>query len=111
MLLKYSVINSTTNCKKIIVKKNNKNIARLFLYFLKNDLQENSFPFIEDVFVNEEFRGQGIATNLIKKAISLAKKEKCYKIICTSRFSKEKVHKLYGDLGFKQQGIEFRIDL
>ena len=95
---------------KLFMKKGNREIARTYLYLLKNDLHKEPFGFLEDVFVDEEFRGEGLGTTIVTAAIEEAKKQKCYKLICTSRYTKPKVHELYMKLGFQDQGKEFRMD-
>jgi len=87
-----------------------KEIGRAFLYILHNDLHKRSFGFLEDVYIDESFRGQGIGSQLLAKIINEARKNKCYKLIATSRHSRRNVHKLYERLGFKDQGIEFRLN-
>ena len=84
--------------------------GRAFLYILKNDLHNRPFGFIEDVFVDEKYRGQGIGTDLVKAMIEEAKANDCYKLILTSRYEKPKVHALYEKIGFKDHGKEFRLD-
>jgi GNAT superfamily N-acetyltransferase len=84
--------------------------AHAYLYFIQNDLTRERYGFMEDVFVDESLRGQGIGTKLIKKIIKLAKENGCYKLIGTSRYERKKVHALYERLGFKDWGKEFRID-
>ncbi len=95
---------------KFYIEKDGKEIARAYLYILKNELHEQPFAFMEDVFVQESFRGQGLGTKLVEHIINKAKEMECYKLICTSRFTKPKVHELYKRLGFKEHGVEFRID-
>lgn len=95
---------------KFFVKDGQKEIARAFLYILKNGLHQRPFGFLEDVFVDEKYRGQGLGILLVKKAIKAAKREHCYKFIATSRRSRPRVHQLYKKLGFKDWGREFRID-
>ncbi|MBI5732008.1 MAG: GNAT family N-acetyltransferase [Candidatus Magasanikbacteria bacterium] len=95
---------------KLFIKKKNQEIARVFLYILKNDLHKEPFGFLEDLFVVEEKRGGGLGTKLIKAVVELARQKKCYKLVATSRFSRPAVHKLYQRLGFKKHGAEFRID-
>lgn len=95
---------------KFFIEKEGKEIARAFLYLLKNDLHSEPFGFLEDVFVEEKFRGQGIGKELVKKIIQTAKEKGCYKLIATSRYSRPRVHLLYQKLGFKDYGKEFRID-
>jgi glucosamine-phosphate N-acetyltransferase len=63
---------------------------------------------IEDVVVHGDFRGQGVARNLIKKAIEVAEKEKCYKVILNC---KEKLIPFYEKLGFGKHEIEMRLDI
>lgn len=97
--------------KKLVIEKDQKEIARCYVFFIKNNLHNERYALIEDVFVDEKYRGHGLGTVLVKKAIELAKEEGCYKIILTSRFGKEHVHQWYEKLGFKKWGYEFRIDL
>lgn len=85
-------------------------VGRAFLYVLSNRLHAEPFGFMEDVFVDESCRGQGIGEALVKRVIAEAKKRGCYKLVATSRYERPKVHDLYLKLGFKDQGKEFRID-
>jgi len=95
---------------KLSIEKESKEIARAYLYLMKNDAHSTPFGLLEDVFVEENLRGKGLGTTIVNAAIEEAKKQGCYKLICTSRYSKPKVHALYTKLGFKDQGKEFRID-
>lgn len=85
-------------------------IARARLYLLTNDLHQRPFGFIEDVFVREGERGKGYGTKIINVLIEKAKKEKCYKLIGTSRLTRKRVHKFFNKLGFKKYGYEFRMN-
>ena len=96
---------------KLFAEKDNKEIARAYLYVLKNDQRPEPFGFMEDVWVDESYRGQGLATELINKLIEAAKENKCYKIVGTSRFVRENVHRFYVKLGFVKFGFEFKIYL
>lgn len=93
----------------IVVRK--KEIARITLYFLHNDLHDQPFGLVEDLWVAESRRGQGLGKLLVQKALDEAKKYGCYKVIATSRAERPKVHKFYGDLGFSDYGKEFRLNL
>ncbi len=86
-------------------------IAHAYLYILYNDLHDQPFGFLEDVFVLEAYRGKGYAKELIKQIFTLAKERRCYKIVATSRYKRKLVHRLYSKLGFTTVGKEFRIDL
>ena len=95
---------------KCIAEEKGEEIGSGFLYLLTNECHKNPFGFIESVFVNEEYRSQGIGTKLILSMLAEAKERKCYKVIMTSRYSNSRVHELYQKLGFKDWGKEFRID-
>lgn len=96
---------------KFSVEIDGKDIGKAYLYILRNDLHPKPFGLLEDVFVDENLRGRGIGTQLIKRVIKEARNNKCYKLIATSRYSRPDIHKLYERLGFKNYGIEFRMDL
>ena len=104
--------NKEINAKgiKFYAEKDNKEVARAYLYLMNNDLHDEPFGFMEDVFVDESLRGQGIGSKLVTKLIKEAKNQGCYKLICTSRYEKPRVHSLYEKIGFKDWGKEFRID-
>jgi GNAT superfamily N-acetyltransferase len=88
-----------------------KRVGRAFLFIIYNDLHQKPYGLLEDVFVEEEYRGKGIGKELVKQVIKKAKEIGCYKLIATSRFEREHVHRLYENLGFKKWGYEFRLDL
>ena len=95
---------------KFYVEQGGKEIGRAYLYVISNDSHPEPFGLMEDVYVDESLRGQGIGTKLVKFLITKAKKLKCYKLIATSRFERERVHRLYQKIGFKEWGKEFRMD-
>ena len=95
---------------KFTILKDNQEIARARLYILKNDLHKEPFGLVEDVFVQEKERGKGYGAKIMKILIEQARKSGCYKLICTSRFSRPEVHHFYEKLDFKKHGYEFRID-
>lgn len=63
---------------------------------------------IEDVVTHKDFRGMGVGKALVRHATDTARNAGCYKIIlnCT-----EENREFYEKIGFKQHGIEMRIDL
>jgi GNAT superfamily N-acetyltransferase len=96
---------------RLSLRNNGEEAAHAYLYILNNDFHEQPFGFIEDVQVKEELRGQGYGSKLMRALISKAKEMGCYKLICTSRKERTKVHDLYRKLGFAEYGREFRMDL
>ncbi|MFA6296636.1 MAG: GNAT family N-acetyltransferase [Patescibacteria group bacterium] len=95
---------------KIFAEKNGEIVGRAYLYLIKNDLHTEPYGLLEDVFVSENQRGKGTGTKLVQAVIEEAKKRKCYKLIATSRKSREQVHQWYLKLGFEDYGCEFRIN-
>lgn len=95
---------------KMVLEENDRQIGRGFLYLLNNDLHTEPFGLMEDIFVEEAFRGKGYGKKITQAIIEEARKRGCYKLICTSRFSNERAHHLYEKLGFKNHGKEFRIN-
>ncbi|VEP17589.1 GCN5 family acetyltransferase [Hyella patelloides LEGE 07179] len=95
---------------KFSLVESDREIARAYLYLMHNDLHQEPFGLLEDVYVAEDNRGRGLGTQLVKQVIQEAREQGCYKLIATSRKSRSKVHQLYTRLGFQEHGLEFRID-
>jgi len=96
---------------KFYVETEKVEIARAFLYVLGNQLHDRPFGFMEDIFVEESHRGKGIGKALVGALVEEAKKQNCYKLIGTTRDSKPEVQQMYLRYGFKDWGMEFRMDL
>jgi len=92
------------------VDQNGEEVARAYLYLMTNGLHERPFGLIEDVFVNESHRGDGLGSGLVDEVIAAAREANCYKLIATSRDSRPKVHDLYRRIGFEDHGREFRMN-
>lgn len=105
------VINAKSEGLRFSLSREGKEIARAYLFLMYNDLHSEPFGLLEDVFVEETHRKQGLGTDLVHEVILVAKEKKCYKLICTSRHSRPQVHAWYEKLGFKNYGKEFRMDL
>lgn len=86
-------------------------IGHVFVYFIPHEARQKPYALLEDLFVSESERGQGTGTVLLEAAIAVAKEHGCYKIIGTSRFSRETVHAWYVRKGFERFGYEFRMNL
>ncbi|MBI2552113.1 GNAT family N-acetyltransferase [Candidatus Uhrbacteria bacterium] len=96
---------------KIVVKEGARAFGRAYLFLITNDLHDQPYGLLEDVFIEESYRGKGIGTQLIRAAVEEAKARGCYKIVATSRDSRPKVQKLYERLGLKKYGAAFRMEL
>lgn len=94
---------------RIIHRAHSEEVGHAYLYVLKNDLHERPFGFMEDVFVNEGHRNEGLGKSLVRTVIAEAKRRNCYKLVATSRTERDQVHSFYEHLGFTDHGKEFRI--
>ena len=95
---------------RFFVEQGGNEVARAYLYILTNDLHEQPWGFMEDVFVDESLRGQGIGSKILDALIAEAKAQNCYKLIGCSRYEREKVHALYEKIGFSDHGKCFRMN-
>lgn len=98
-----------TDGVKFVYRMNGEVIGRATLIVGTNE--RGRFALLEDVFVDEASRGQGLGTTLVRKVIAEAKKRGCYKIIATSRYGREHIHDIYLGMGFADHGKEFRMEL
>ena len=96
---------------KVEVKKEDKTIAWAFLYLITNERHNEPYGLMENVFVMEQFRGRGIGAQLVKEVIKEAKKQSCYKLIGQARHVNQRAHQLYTEFGFKNHGLNFRMNL
>ena len=95
----------------------NKNIFCLVAKNKKNEIMGTStlhiiekvdrrIGLIEDVVVSKKFRGKLVASSIIKKLITINKKEGCYKTILNTD---SKTESFYEKLGFAQKNLQMEI--
>lgn len=95
---------------KLIVEEDGEMQGWCYIYVLKNDLHDKPFALLENVYIDEKHRSRGLGKQLVGRAVEVAEAKGCYKIIGTSRHEKPGVHRFYENLGFRNHGLEFRID-
>ena len=102
-----------SNYCDVLVAKNDKGqiVGSAFLFYLPIPAHGKPAAFLEGVVVDEKSRNQGFGTKITQKALELAKEKNAYKILFTSGFDREDIHKFYEKQGFKKWGYEFRMDL
>ena len=80
---------------------NDQLIATCFLTIIPNfSNQGRPSGFIENVVTDEKWRGKGVGSQLLKKAIELAKEQNCYKVFLESGITRTGAHDFYRSLGF-----------
>jgi len=63
---------------------------------------------IEDIVIDESFRGHGLAKTVMEELIKIGKNEKCYKLILDAS---DKVSGFYEKIGFKKHAHNMRLDI
>jgi GNAT superfamily N-acetyltransferase len=96
---------------KFTIEHNGSVVAWAYLVVVHAARHTEPFGLLENVYVEEEYRGQGLGTQLIEAAIAEAKQIPCYKLIAQSRYGKERLHDMYLRLGFRDHGKNFRMDI
>lgn len=81
-------------------------LATAQLYVMQGD--KGDYGRIENVFVDEAFRGMGLGTALSKFVLEESKRLGHYK--CTLATSKPQALHIYERLGFYRRGDELRVD-
>jgi ribosomal protein S18 acetylase RimI-like enzyme len=93
------VILENKNVVMVVAKEGQRIVGVATLYIQQKIGKRTSH--IEDVVVDEEFRGQGLGKKLIQTLISAAKTRKVGTIHLTSRPERTAANALYKKLGFK----------
>jgi ribosomal protein S18 acetylase RimI-like enzyme len=66
------------------------------------------FGYLDDVFVLEQCRGQGVGTKLIREALSHARKSGCVRVELGTRRDNTRARRLYERLGFQElDGVRY----
>ena len=96
----------------LVAREGNAVLGSAFIFYhLPLPAHGRPYAFLEGMVVDEKSRGHGVGTKLTEKAIEIARQKGAYKIIFTSGFDREDIHKFYEKLGLKKWGYEFRMDL
>lgn len=105
-------IEKQKNCEaiKFFFNDKNKEAGHAWLYLIYNQSGDYYYGLLEDVYVDDKYRQQGLGTKLVMAVIEEAKKNNCKYIMGTSRYSRPHVHKWYEKIGFKDYGKKFRMD-
>jgi GNAT superfamily N-acetyltransferase len=105
-----SVAKKTTEYYEFLIHDEDRQVARGYLFIIRNLLHTEPYGFMEDIYVESDCRSLGYGSEIVQGIIQKAKDLGCYKLIATSRTGRPKVHDLYKKIGFEQYGVEFRMN-
>ncbi|OGY57761.1 MAG: hypothetical protein A3C03_00105 [Candidatus Colwellbacteria bacterium RIFCSPHIGHO2_02_FULL_45_17] len=87
-------------------------VGRARLYAIQNDIHEGPFGYVEDVHVEEAYRGRGLSKKLMEKLLEKARELGFYKVILHTESDNFRAQSLYTkSLGFYVVGPTLRLDL
>lgn len=90
-----------------VIEENNKIIATATIIYEQKFIHDcGVVAHLEDVVIDEEFRGCGLGKKMIESIIEVVESKGCYKIICNCR---ENLEKFYGRCGFERKNIQMAI--
>jgi ribosomal protein S18 acetylase RimI-like enzyme len=73
--------------------------------------QEGRLAHIDELVVDERFRGQGVGSRLVEAMTAAAQEKECKKIELDTAFHKEDSHRFYKHLGFENRAFLFSKNL
>lgn len=80
-------------------------------YAIVNNLwQEGRIAYLYAMVVEEEYRGAGVGTALIKEVVHRSRTNGLKRVELDSGFPREQAHKFYEQLGFKKRAYLFSYD-
>lgn len=108
----FNSIKKDINNELIVVEYNNNIIGMLQLTFIPYLSHKGAWRcLIEAVRVHNDYRGQGVGTQIFKWAIKRAEEKKCFMIQLTSNKKRDSAIRFYKNLGFKDSHEGFKLIL
>jgi len=88
-------------------------VVGTFALLIMDSLGHGGVPaaVLEDVVVSEAHRGLGIGQQMMTLATALAREKGCSKFFFSSGIERTQAHQFYANLGFKQHGYSFYLNL
>lgn len=90
---------------------NNNVVAYIYAKKIKDDVSKNTSYLIDGLYVEEEYRNQGIAKKLIKEIIKICSVNDCSNIDINVMYKNELAKKLYKALNFNELKLTLRLEL
>lgn len=108
---KYNDFLSDNNSYGILLIKDDKVVGVLIGRIINRLVKNKNILFIDDLIVDNNYRGNGIGNSLLKEAITYAKDNDCETVELTSYLSNTSSHRLYEKVGFSKKHYKFKLYL
>ncbi len=97
----------------IYVAEHRRRIVATFALLVMDSLGHMGVPaaVLEDVVVAEQHRGTGIGRRMMSFAAALARQKGCSKLFFCSGLERTDTHRFYENLGFRQHGYSYHLNL
>jgi GNAT superfamily N-acetyltransferase len=97
---------------KLYVAVKDGQIVGTFTLLIMDSLAHRGKPsgIVEDVVVDEQWRGKGIGKLMMQFAMNYCRRAGCTKLALSSNMKRLAAHQFYESLGFQKRGYSFRID-
>jgi GNAT superfamily N-acetyltransferase len=98
---------------KIYLAKDDNIIVGTFALAIMDNLAHmgKSSGLVEDVVVARNMRSKGIGKKMMEHALNICKENNCYKMCLSSNLIRKRAHSFYENLGFKQHGYSFMVEI
>lgn len=102
---------SSDNQKYICAIEDNRAIGFGSLTIKNNLWQEGNLGHIDELVVDNGFRGIGIGSQLLKELIKIAKEKSCRRVELDTAFHRKDAHRYYENQGFENRAYLFSMVL
>lgn len=98
---------------KVYVAISGGSIVGTFALLIMDNLAHMGAPsgVVEDVVVQEDWRGKGVGKHMMRFAMDRCRERGCYKLALSSNLKREAAHRFYDGLGFRRHGYSFVMEL
>ncbi len=99
----WNEILSDPNLFYLVIEEDGKIVSSCTMAIIKN-LTRSARPYalIENVITHPDYRKKGYATGILKKALNIAKTEKCYKVMLLTSHKDDETLRFYENAGFNR---------
>ena len=106
----YTKILLDSNQHPLVAEDYEEIVGTLVVAILPN-LAHGGAPYavVENVVVDEEYRGEGVGKALMREAVERARRAGAYKLALCSNLDRQEAHAFYSSLGMKQTHAGFEV--